>query len=289
MLILIFILLLGALGALYYALFLTKKGGTFSFPKVTRLETSKNQAINPLIGFLMPLRPLTGLLLKRFKAAELLQAKLLSVKSNLLAADFWSLKFILMAVFCLLSLSLAGSGNLGWIIVGALAGFFMPDLWLNQKMTARKKAIARVLPETIDLLGLCIGAGLDFTSAVTWIIDKAKPNPMIEELTLVVKEIRVGKPRTKALKDMSARLDIIDVSSFVNSLVLADRMGTSIGETFDILSDDMRMRRTQQGERQALKAPIKILIPLIFCILPIILIVVAGPIMIQFMKGDLLK
>jgi tight adherence protein C len=94
----------------------------------------------------------------------------------------------------------------------------------------------------------------------------------------------LGKPRVEALRDMSRRLNIPDVTSFVRTLVQADRMGTPVEEAFRILSEDTRMRRFHRGERQAMKAPLKMLIPLIFCILPVILIIVAGPILIRFMK-----
>jgi len=104
---------------------------------------------------------------------------------------------------------------------------------------------------------------------------------------LVLKEINVGKPRVEALRDMAKRLDIPDVTSFVRTLIQADRMGTPVEEAFRILSEDSRMRRFHRGERMAMTAPLKMLIPLIFCILPVILIIVAGPILIRFIKEGL--
>ena len=161
---------------------------------------------------------------------------------------------------------------------------FLPDIMLNSRVSKRKFLISRILPETIDLLGLCVGAGLDFMAAVRWVVDKVATNPMIEELTLVLKEINVGKPRVEALRDMARRVEIPDVTSFVRILVQADRMGTPVEETFRILSEDTRMRRFRRGERQAMKAPLKMLVPLIFCILPVILIIVAGPILLRFIR-----
>ena len=239
--------------------------------------------VNPLLAIFTPL---SRLILTKFKGREVLRGKLLSIKSNLSAEEFFALKLLLPAVLCFLVFTFLAKKPM-WAILGAMIGFFLPDIWLNQKVKAYKGSVQRVLPETIDLLALCIGAGLDFTGAVKWITEKAKSNPMIEELRFVLSEIKVGKPRLEALKDMSKRLEIMDVTSFVHNLVLAEKMGTPVEETFAILSDDMRLRRTQRGEREALKAPIKILIPLIFCILPIILIVVAGPVLIRFMEGGL--
>ena len=143
------------------------------------------------------------------------------------------------------------------------------------------------IPETVDLLGLCVEAGLDFTSSVKWVLDKVQLNPMMEELAFVLEEIKWGKPRTQALKDMGKRLDISEISSFVQTLVQAERMGTPVSEAFLILSEDARMQRFHRGERIAMQAPIKILIPLIFCILPVIGIVVGGPILLQFMTNKL--
>jgi len=160
-------------------------------------------------------------------------------------------------------------------------------LILKNKIKAKKYSIERVLPETVDLLSLCVGAGLDFMSAVKWIVNKVKVNPLIEELVIVLKEINVGKPRLEALRDMSKRLSIPDVTSFVRTLIQADRMGTPVEETFKILSEDSRMRRFHRGERTAMKAPIKMLVPLIFCILPVIMIIVAGPILVDFMTKGL--
>jgi tight adherence protein C len=173
------------------------------------------------------------------------------------------------------------------LLVAIGIGYIIPDLFVNKQIAKRKNMIAKSLPETVDLLGLCVEAGLDFTSAVKWLIKKVPSNPMIEELTFVLEEIEWGKPRVQALKDMSRRLNIPEVTSFTQALVQAERMGTPVSEAFSILSEDTRMQRFHRGERYALQAPIKILIPLIFCILPVIGIVIGGPIFLQFMQGKL--
>ncbi|MFH0791218.1 MAG: type II secretion system F family protein [Candidatus Omnitrophota bacterium] len=175
-----------------------------------------------------------------------------------------------------------------YALVAAPIGFFIPDLILVKKIKAKKEAIVRMLPETIDLLELCIGAGLDFTASIVWLMDKTEANPFIEQLKVVLNEIQVGKSRTQALKDMAKRLRIPDVSSFVRTVLQAERMGTSVEEAFKNLSEDTRAMRFQAGERYAIKASLKILFPLLFCILPVILIVVAGPIIIKFTQGGLM-
>lgn len=176
------------------------------------------------------------------------------------------------------------------LVVPMVFGYILPDIWLQMRIKKRKAQIVYFLPETVDLLGLCIEAGLDFTSALNWIVTKVTPsNPMIEELVLLLEEIKWGKSRTQALKDMSKRLNLIELNSFVQSLVQAERMGTPVAEAFRIISEDTRGMRFQRGQRLALKAPLKILIPLIFCILPVIAIIVAGPILLQFLQGDVLQ
>lgn len=175
-----------------------------------------------------------------------------------------------------------------YALIAVLAGFFAPDIYLSNKIKAKKKAIIKYFPETVDLLDLCIGAGLDFLSAVRWVTEKSQNNPFVEQLKIVRKEIQTGKSRTEALKAMSRRLNIMDVSSFVRTLILAERMGASIEEALRNISEDTRASRFQRGEKEAIKASLKILIPLLFFILPVIMIVVAGPIIIKFTQGGLM-
>jgi tight adherence protein C len=174
-----------------------------------------------------------------------------------------------------------------YALLAVLIGFFLPDYLMITKIRGKKEEIARVFPETIDLLDMCIGAGADLMSAIKWVIDKSGYNPFIEQLSVVVSEVKVGKSRQQALKDMAKRLQITEINSFVRTVVQAERMGTSIEEAFRNLSADTRNMRFQAGERYAIKASLKILFPLMFCILPAIMIVVAGPIIVKFMQGDL--
>lgn len=233
--------------------------------------------------FLSPFAPINEQLLKILKTEKTLKNKMYLAKWKTTPAEFLVAKEILLILIPLL-LYLLGVKNILWLAVAGIFGLIIPDLILSSRVKKRKYQIVRILPETIDLLGLCVGAGLDFMAAVRWVVDKVKINPMIEELVLVLKEINVGKPRVEALRDMAKRVDIPDVTSFVRTLIQADRMGTPVEEAFRILSEDSRMRRFHRGERQAVKAPLKMLIPLIFCILPVILIIVAGPILIRFIK-----
>jgi len=200
---------------------------------------------------------------------------------------FFNLKIVIILTLILLNTIISGKPNLIFILVSAAIGYIIPEIYLKQKITKRKNLISRRLPETVDLLGLCIEAGLDFVSAVKWVVDKTPGTAMTEELSFVVEEIKWGKPRVQALKDMSRRLDIPEMTSFVQTLIQADRMGTPVAEAFTIISEDARAQRFHRGQRIALQAPIKILLPLIFFIMPVIGIVIGGPILLQFMQGGL--
>jgi tight adherence protein C len=231
-----------------------------------------------------------------FPTASFLQktGMVASLKKNLDAAHinlspgaFFNLKILLCVFLVILTVTATGKSDPLILLSVIAVGYIIPDFYVKRKVAKRKYAIARRLPEAIDLLGLCIEAGLDFVNAVKWVIERTPHSPIIEELTLVVEEIKWGKPRIQALKDMSRRLEIPEMSSFVQTIIQAERMGTPVAEAFAILSEDARSQRFHRGERIALQAPIKILLPLIFFIMPVIGIVVGGPILLQFMQGGL--
>jgi tight adherence protein C len=161
-------------------------------------------------------------------------------------------------------------------------------VWLRARIAKRHKAVIRLLPEVIDLLSLCVGAGLDFLGGLNKILllKWFQRQPLVEELSIVVQEIKLGKRRAEALKAMAKRINLPELSSFIRTLVQADRMGTPIEETLSIHAEDVRMQRFTRAERAALRAPIKILIPLIFCIMPCVALIVGGPVFIQFTKQN---
>jgi len=143
------------------------------------------------------------------------------------------------------------------------------------------------LPDVVDLLALCVGAGLSFTLALKWVTEKSKDSYLINDLRITLKEINVGKPRREALNDFAKRLNSPDVARFVRTIIQAEKMGTSVGDALAILSEDSREQRYRRGERIAMKAPIKMLFPLIFCIMPVVLILIAAPIFLRFVQGGL--
>ena len=160
------------------------------------------------------------------------------------------------AVGIILALLALGQNSPALLVLAALTGFFVPDLWLRIHMKARNAQISRDLPEVVDLLSLCVSAGSDFMAAMSRVVREFRPGPLTEELALVLREVQVGRRRRVALKAMAERVRSPEVSSFVRTLVQADRMGTEIGEALRILAEETRIRRYHMAERFAAKAPI---------------------------------
>ncbi len=173
------------------------------------------------------------------------------------------------------------------VIIGG--GYYIPEFWLKTKVRKVKNAIIKQLPDTVDLLSLCVNAGLDFMLALKWVIDKSPPSILLNELSLILQEINVGKPRREALRDMAKKYELPDLSTFSRTLIQADRMGTSIGDALNILSEDMRMVRYRRGEKIALKAPLKLLAPLLLFIFPVVAILVGAPIILDFMSRSTME
>ena len=169
------------------------------------------------------------------------------------------------------------------------AGYFLPEFWIKGKVNKVRDCLVRDLPDTVDLLGLCVNAGLDFMMALKYVIEKSAPTVIIQELRNMIQEINVGKPRRDALRDMARKYDLPDLSTFSRTLIQADRMGTSVSEALNILSEDMREARFRRGEQMAMKAPLKMLIPLLLFIFPVVAILVAGPVFLDFFQNNPLE
>ncbi len=174
--------------------------------------------------------------------------------------------------------------NVGWLALFLAGGFFVPYLWLSSAIQTRRQSISRDLPELVDLLSLCVDAGMDFMNALGRVVKEFRPCSTTEELGIAIQEVRVGKRRRDALRAFSSRVQTPEASSFSRTLIQADRMGTGISEALRILSEDMRIQRYNWAERFAQQAPVKMLLPLLFS-LASALIIVAGPILMQFLKG----
>jgi tight adherence protein C len=243
-------------------------------------------------GFIIPIKlmpiiaPLNRPLIKLLGGEETLKLRLAAGTLRTSINSFLFIKEVLAIGLPLGLYILVGPGIVKpiWLIAAGILGFLLPDLYLKNLTRKRKMEIIKHLPDTIDLLSLCVGGGLDFITGIKWVIERSKPSALIDEFLLVFRELEVGGSRQEAFRNMGKRLDIPEINSFVRTVIQADRMGVSVGEILSVLSDEVRRQRFQRGERMALKAPIKMLFPLIFFILPVIGIVVGAPVMMQFMQ-----
>ena len=178
-----------------------------------------------------------------------------------------------------LSPILLGSGILAVIGTGVvliLLGFFTPDIVLYQKAYNRADRMRKELPDALDLLTISVEAGLAFDAAMAQVARQTE-GPLAEEFFRVLQEMQIGMGRIEAFRAMAERTDVDDIRTFVTALVQADAFGIPIANVLRIQAKEMRLKRSQRAEEQAQKVPVKILFPLIFCILPTLFIVVIGP------------
>lgn len=183
------------------------------------------------------------------------------------------------AVFPLL---LGGRGFLIALCLGIL-GYRMPDFWLSRAIKGRQKAFSRLLPDALDLLSVSVEAGLGFDGALQRVAERAKA-PMSVELTHTLSEIRLGRSRSEALKDLSDRMDIAELRQFVSAVIQAEALGVGLAKPLRTQADSLRVKRRQRAEEMAMKTPIKLLFPLVFLIFPALFVVLLGPAVLQFMK-----
>lgn len=181
---------------------------------------------------------------------------------------------LILAVFALTGRNLAQGLLLAAVFTGV--GFYFPDLWLTGRMKSRQKAIFRAMPDALDLLTICVEAGLGFDAAMAKVHEKWD-NDLALELGRVIQEIRLGKLRRDALRDMADRLGVAELTSFVAAVIQSEQLGVSMAKVLRIQSDQMRVRRRQMAEEEAHKAPIKMVFPIALLIFPSLLILLLGP------------
>jgi len=243
--------------------------------------------LKPILYAIRPISVLNDLLpfafIKRAISKQLITANLpITVNEFLALKELSAIVFVLS--YFLIFTKWPGIELIGILL---LVGFFFPDILLNDRIRKRKAEISRELPNVIDLLTLCVEAGMDFMLAVRRVVSDYKPCAVTEELAYVLRQIQMGRSRSEALKHFAWRVDMPEVSSFVRALIQGDRMGTPIGEILRVQAEEMRLYRIMKAEEAGMKAPIKMLLPLLFFIMPVILIVVAGPILLKFIRGGI--
>lgn len=184
-----------------------------------------------------------------------------------------------LAALSAISLPLLGVGvtrTLVVALVGAVVGYYLPEWMLRSRAGKRQKQIQLALPDALDLMSITVEAGLSFDAALDR-VSREMGGPLGEELYRVVQEMRLGKGRGEALRDLAGRTTVDELKSFVMAMVQAEIFGISVAKVLHVQAGELRVKRRQRAEEKAQKLPVKIIFPLILCIFPALLVVLLGP------------
>jgi tight adherence protein C len=238
-----------------------------------------------------------GKISQRFTPQATLQStrRKLEMAGNPMRMDpsfFLTLRIILAVVFGGLIFIVFLVTGRNWVqglaltVVFLLLGFMFPDMWLSSRISRRQKGVFRAMPDALDLLTVCVEAGLGFDAAMSKVQEKWD-NELALEFGRVIQEIRLGKLRRDALRDMAERIGVAELTSFVAAVIQSEQLGVSLAKVLRIQSDQMRVRRRQMAEEEAHRAPIKMIFPIALLIFPSILIVLLGPAALLLMSSTL--
>ena len=262
----------------------------YTFSKI-RLEKNREmfKPVPLLFRLFMPFLPMVRPLVNE----KLFGTVLLSDENRLQMAgydeviptvDFVGLRiifFILGIVFLFIG---AGAGNMMMCVIIAVLFVFFPTMWLSGVIKKRHTSIMKALPNVLDLLTLSVESGRDLLSSLRDILERRKMDPLGEELMRTFQEIQLGRKRTEALRALSKRVKQVDLSATINAIVQAEEYGVSIGQLLRIQGDMQRNKRFAMAEKLANEASVKIIIPVVLCILPAVFIVLMGPLLFQALR-----
>jgi len=256
-----------------------------SLPFSERVIRPILQSVAALIGRMTPSQTLTRT--RRY-------LELAGLAQKIGPAEFVAARYIIAGVLGGLTILLMGrmaipmSRKLLLIVVAFALGYYLPGSWLGSKIRRRQHEILKSLPDALDLLTICVEAGLSFDAAMAQVVEKWD-NELSRAFARVLQEIQLGKLRREALRNMADTMDIRDVSNFVAALIQADQLGVSIAKVLRIQSDQMRVRRRQRAEELARQAPIKMIIPIVFLIFPALFIILLGPGVLSIIRSGALR
>ncbi len=263
--------------------------------KKSRLENDNEELNQPLLSrVIRPMLDYMGRVMMRITPGEMissLEGKILKAGSpgNLTVKEWVNIQAVIVSVLPVLTLlvfrkSGVQAGTIIMFIAAEVAaGFVLPGFILGKMLTARQKTILNSLPDVIDLITVSVEAGLGFDGALMKVVDK-KPGPLASEFDKVLQEIKVGRQKKDALRDMSQRIDIQDFTAFVGAIIQADQFGVGIANVLRIQSEQMRLRRKQRAQERAMKVPVKMLIPMVVFIFPTLFVVLLGPVVIKLIE-----
>ena len=202
------------------------------------------------------------------------------------ASGFLALRLLSMLLFTAVGLALAVLGALTmplFAIVpvgGLILGYLAPQMVVARRIKKRQKEILLALPSALDLLTISVEAGLSFDAALTRVVDKYN-NEFSRELTIMLNEVRLGRPRLEALDDVGRRCKVEELSNFIQAIIQSEQLGVGVANVLRIQSEEIRRKRRQRAEEQGQKAPLKMLFPMVGCIFPTLFIVLLGPAVIE--------
>ncbi len=207
---------------------------------------------------------------------------------NLTPEDFAAVRLVAAAVVGAIGLLLGfllGGGVylIISLVVGVILGYYVPVLWLKQKVDGRKSEIQKGLPDALDLLVICVDAGLGFDAALARVTDKYK-NALSELLSKALREVSLGRPRLEALDEMGRSSGVEDLHNFIQAVIQSEQFGTGIGKILRIQADEMRRRRRQRAQERGAQATLKMMLPMVGCIFPTLWIVLLGPAVLILMR-----
>jgi tight adherence protein C len=207
---------------------------------------------------------------------------------NLRVSDWLGIKAVGAIAGAIILFVLFGLANIAvgllLALVGMLMGYTIPEFWLGGRIKARQHLIILSIPDALDLLTISVRAGLGFDAALGKVVEKMK-GPLTDEFQRALAEVRVGKARREALRDIIPRTEVAPLSNFIGAIIQAEQLGVSISKVLQVQSEQLRIERRQRAEEMAAKAPIKMLFPLVGCIFPALFIVILGPAVILIVKG----
>lgn len=299
------IVFLGAVAVMIFSLRRTAAGGEPEDPLQDRLaeyiqrgDVASLEEIELSQPFaervLIPVIRRIGEFSARFTPQKAIQdtARKLEIAGNPWPVDaptFLAIRFILAVVLggfliVVISISPPSSATDNFLYVGGatFAGFYLPHLMLTSRITRRQTEVRKAMPDALDLLTICVEAGLGFDAAMSKVSDKWE-NELSLAFARTIREVQLGKVRRDALKDMADRMGLPEMTSFVAAIIQSEQLGVSMAKVLRIQSDQMRVKRRQFAEEQAHKAPVKMIIPMALLIFPSIMIIILTPAALQIM------
>ena len=273
---------------------LSSKGEEVNLEKIEMSQPFSERVLYPIARSL-------GKLATRFTPQNYLNSiekklELAGTSSRLDPTVFVALQFVGVLVFgglvllllTLLKVKMASGLKFLLVVVAAVLGFVYPQLYLTQRIQKRQKNVRRAMPDALDLLTICVEAGLGFDAAIQKVAEKWTSD-LSMAFARVIQEIQLGKIRRDALRDMADRIGLAEMTSFVAAVIQSELLGVSLSKVLHIQADQMRVKRRQRAEEEARKAPIKMLVPMAILIFPALIIVLVTPAALKLLHSALLS